>query len=171
MIQWLSGFIDRLFVVAGALVFSQAPQYFNQYMHRLTGHSEELKIHIRSIQQAAAKNGLELPEYLGTFTRHQDSIINSHGILMEEMFSRYSALSQASLALQESTPLTRPFIFIRHLNLDIAKATVLQFQPGLLLTTEGVVYAIAGMGIGYALFQLIKFIVSPIFKKRIEKKI
>ena len=113
MIQWLSGFIDRLFVVAGALVFSQAPQYFNQYMHRLTGHSEELKIHIRSIQQAAAKNGLELPEYLGTFTRHQDSIINSHGILMEEMFSRYSALSQASLALQESTPLTRPFIFIR----------------------------------------------------------
>lgn len=167
MVQWISGFIDRLLVVLGALVFSQAPQFFAQYMHRLSGHVEELRIHIRSLQQAAQKSGMELPQYIEKFTEHQDFAFSTHGEMMQGMLTRYSEISQASIAMQETTPLTRPFVFLQHFNFDIAKATVAQFQPGVLLTIEGAVYAVIGMGIGYMLYQLFSF---P-FKKRIVKKI
>lgn len=171
MFRWISGIIDRLLVVAGALIFSQAPQYFSQYMHRLAGHAEELRIHIKSIQLAASKNGMELPEYLHKFTSHQDPAISMHGSMMEGMFSRYAELSRASLALQESTPFTRPFVFLEHLNFDIAKATFMSFQPGVLLTVEGAVYALVGMGVGYSVFSILCFLISAPFKKRIVKKI
>jgi len=165
MRNWLLGIIDRLLVVTGALLFSQAPQFLSQYTHRLAGHAEELKLHIRAIQQAAIKSGLELPEYLTKFTSHQDPDISMHGQMMQGMIDRYAQLSQGLTALQDSTPFTRPFAFIQHLNWDIVKATFHSFQPGLLLTMEGAIYAVVGMGLGYVTFRMICGVFSLFGKK------
>lgn len=170
MRNWCFGFIDRLFVVAGALIFSQAPQFFSQYMHRLAGHAEELKIHIKSIQQAAAKSGVDLPAYLFKFSSHSDPDISTHGQMMQGMLERYSELNQAFGALQNSTPVTRPFVFLQHFNFEIVKATAISFQPGVLLTVEGAAYAVAGMGIGYLCFRFIYGISSLIFQKNLFVK-
>ncbi|ADI38385.1 putative uncharacterized protein [Waddlia chondrophila 2032/99] len=165
MRNWLFGLIDRFLVVAGALIFSQAPQFFSQYMHRLAGHVEELKIHIKTIQQAALKSGKELPEYLMKFSLHQDPDVSMQGQMMQGMLNRYADLNQSLSALLDSTPLTRPFVFLQHFNFEIAKATAANFQPGVLLTVEGAAYAVLGMGIGYIVFRFIHAVVFFFFKK------
>ena len=168
MRNYFFGFIDRLLVVVGALIFSQAPQFFSQYMHRLAGHAEELKIHTAAISQAALNNGKELPEYLMKFSSHQDPDISLHGQMMQGMLDRFTELSQSLTAMQSATPLSRPFVFLKHFNFDIVKATAVNFQPGIQLTAEGALYAVAGMGIGYLSFRFL-YGIAFFFSKKIDK--
>lgn len=163
--KWLGAFVDRLCVVAGALVFSQAPQYFSQYTQRLAGHVDEIKIHTASIRYAAEKSGKELIEYVQKFSLHQDLDVSLQGDMMQRILNRQIDLSQTYLAMQESTPFSRPFVFFKHFNPDIAKATLVNFHPGLVFTTEGLIYAVIGMGVGLSLFQLITFMVKKALVK------
>jgi hypothetical protein len=39
----------------------------------------------------------------------------------------------------------RPLVFVRHLDLEIARATASIFKPAVPVTTEGLTYALTGM--------------------------
>lgn len=155
MFGWISSLIDRLCAVAGALLLSQTPQFFQQYTHRLSGHVDELKTLIAGIQQAAVRSGKGLTEYVDKFVKHTDADIYSQGEMMQGILQRHADLKHALLSMQEATPLTRPFHFIHSFNIEIAKSTVLDFQPGLLITTEGLLYAFLGLCLGIAVYHAI----------------
>jgi hypothetical protein len=156
MTRWIFGILDRLLVVAGAVVFSQAPQFFSQYLHRLSGHAEEIKIHTQAIRQAARASGRELSEYMLKFSQHPDPDVSKHGEIMQGMLNRYAELTQAAGAMQESTLLSRPFVFMKTFQPEIVKSTLASFQPGIVLTWEGIAYALIGMLVGYSAFLIIQ---------------
>ncbi len=156
MLNWLGSLLDRLFAVAGALLFSQAPQFFQQYSHRLAGHVSELQVLISNIQTAAARTGKGLSEYVYKFTQHADVDFSSQGEMMNGIISRHIDLKKALISMQDATALSRPFHFLQSFNLEIAQSTLRDFQPGLLITAEGLAYALVGMGVGIAVYQTLR---------------
>ena len=163
MLRWLNGLFDRIFVVAGAVLFSQVPHFFQHYTQRLGGHVAELRLQIEALQQAAEKSGKNVHEYVQKFLSQSDLDFTYQGELMRSMFTRYTDLDQAYDSLIHSTVFTRPIVFLRHLQLDIAQMTLSDFTFGLTFTVEALVYALIGLGFGYLLYWILSTSVVTIF--------
>jgi hypothetical protein len=155
MFKLIGGLIDRVCVVAGAVVFAQAPHFFQAYTQRLGGHLGEVHNQLVQIRTAAERSGKSLEEYIAKFTSHVDPDISRQGEFMQSLATRFTELTKAYMALIHSTPWERPFAFLRHLQADIAETAFQDFHFGLELTTETAIYALIGMGAGYLLFSTI----------------
>ena len=68
--------LDRVIAAAGAITFMQIPAFIVQYIQRLGGHIDELKILIGKYKAAAADNGRTLDEYVQLHI--QSGVLNSH---------------------------------------------------------------------------------------------
>lgn len=160
MKKWLLEITDRIFVVGGALLFSQLPLYMQQYEQRLAGHIDELRYQLDAIRKLALQSGKTLDQYIDKFISNADADFSSHGTFIHAMQLRFVKLSDALSQLNEASVFRKPFAFFRHFDLSMGKASLYDFKPGLLLTVEGICYAVLGMAAGYALFKLLKFLVS-----------
>lgn len=156
MLKWVAGFFDRAFVVIGALAFSQAPVFFQQYTQHLSGHVAELKIQMANLTKAASLSGKSLQEYVQKFVGNQDVDFFNQGLLMQGMIDRYAELSNALTKIEGATVFSRPFVFLGSLNYDIAKNTAEHFQFGIPLNVEGAIYGMVGIGVGYVMFSLFR---------------
>lgn len=168
MIKWMGGIFDRIFAVGGAFILSQAPLFMQQYKQQLVGHVAELQTQIALMQNAAILSGKTLPQLVDKFLSSQDPDFIRQGELMTLLVSRWENFSSAYTALNDASIWTRPFVFIKHLNLDIFKSTFHSFDLGIALNFEGLCYGLAGIGLGYLIFfiikQGVKIIFSPILK-------
>ncbi len=166
----MGGLIDRTFAAAGGLLFLQAPAYMQQYTLRLSGHLAELKLQIDTMRQAAQLSGKTLPQFIQKFLSSGDSDFARQGDLMQGMLDRYYDMQNASIALQSTTVYDKPFVFLSHLNWDIAKDALHSFHFEISLTFEALVYAIIGIGLGCLLFRLIKRVLKA-FCYPFQKKV
>lgn len=155
MLSWFGKIVDRLFVVVGAFLFSQAPAFLQQYSQRLGGHLTELNHQIGELHRLALRSGKTLPEYIHKFTSSGDVDFSQQGTLMLNMLERYRNLSDAYLNLTQASAWMRPAQFIRHMQWDVVNGTMVDFQPGLTLTPEGIIYALIGMLTGYSFYALL----------------
>lgn len=151
----MKGIIDRLFVVAGALLFSQFPLFMQEYAMRLSGHVDELRYQFDAIKKIAILSGKTLEQYIEKFSSHSDLDFARQGALIEAMQARFVRLSESLSLLQEASPFTKPFLFITRVDWTIGKASLEGFKPGILFTLEGAFYVAAGMAAGYGLFKLL----------------
>ena len=169
MWKWIDKFFDRAFAVLGAFVFSQAPEFFQQYTQRLSGHVAELKHYVLEMEQMAALTGKALPQYLAKFLSSSDPDFASQGKLMEQMINRYQDLQVSLTSMQEANAFTRPFAFFAHFQPDIAGAACMDFKPALALTAEGISYAVVGLVAGYYFYALLKFSVRLFSSKKTQE--
>ncbi|CUI16805.1 conserved hypothetical protein [Candidatus Protochlamydia naegleriophila] len=158
--QLMDRILDRLFVVMGAFIGSQIPEFMQQYTQRLAGHVSELNHLLDGLRQVAANSGKTLEEYIHKFVINGDPDFVRQGEFMQGMVSRWQELSQALTHLTESSFLGRPFVFFTELNYPIAKAAFAAYQPGLNLTLEGLSYTGIGILTGYFFYQLLSKIVA-----------
>ncbi len=156
--KWLGELVDRVFVVVGALVFCQGPLFIQQYTQRLAGHVDELQLQIDAMHKVAKKSGKSFAQYVQKFLSSTDVDFASQGELMQGMQTRFTQLSDSLVSLQQANLFTKPFVFLKHLNFDIFSSTMWSFQPGLLLTAEGLLYALVGMLFGYSAFRFLKLL-------------
>lgn len=157
--------IKGLLVILGALFFFQFPVLMQQYQHQLVGHVNELKWQVGAIHQSALMSGKTVDEYIKKFTDHPDQDFSNQGKLMRRVQTRFDKLMTALAKLQNSSIFTRPFIFFLYIEGDIFNSTIKSFEPGVTFSTEGLLYAILGMLIGYILFACFKKIKMPLFIK------
>lgn len=153
--KWFTEIIDRLFVVAGAALFSQLPIYMQEYQQRLAGHVDELGHQLATLRKLAKEGGKTLEQYIEKFLASGDADFVAQGAFLESMQYRFLKLSDALRGLQESTVFSKPFLFLKSIDFSIGKETLYSFQPGLLFTVEGACYLLAGMAVGYAFFRLL----------------
>ena len=170
MWKWAINMLDRISAVIGALVFSQAPMFMQQYQQQLEGHVAELRIQIEAMRQVALQSGKDLSQFILKFTSSPDLDFSRQGDLMHKMTDRYQDFLQNSLALEQSTAMTRPFVFLSHLNQDIASSTFKTFNLGLEFSIEGLIYALLGIFFGYSFFAGLKKIFRLIFGLCLSKK-
>lgn len=137
--------VDRILCVFGAILFSQGPEFVQQYLQRLGGHLEEARRQLAAFQQTAAQAGLSLDQFIAQTGANADVAVARLAGVMTAAVDRVASLQSAHEALLHTSLWTRPFVFVRHLDLGIARATGAIYQPAVPTTAEGLVYSLAGM--------------------------
>lgn len=149
----IGGLIERLFILVGAAVFAQLPLFMRAYLYRLSGHLEELRYQVTTLEAVAQRGGKSLSEYVAKFVASADLDFISQGEWMGLMTERLARLEGAFAALSSASPWSRPYTFFYFFDREIAGNTLAQFEPGLLVTTEGIAYGLLGALIGYLLYR------------------
>ncbi len=158
---------DRILCVLGAVLFSQGPEFMQQYLQRLGGHLDEARRQLAIFQDTATKAGATLDQFIQQTGANPDPGVARLGGVMTDAVERAGLLQAAHDALVQAALWERPFVFLRHLDLEIARATGAIYQPAVPTTLEGLVYALAGMLVLLALYHLVlKRGLAGLFRRR-----
>lgn len=152
-LRLFDSFIDRILCVFGAVLFSQGPEFMQQYLQRLGGHLDEALRQLAIFQQTAAQAGLSLDQFIGQTGTNPEASVARLGGVMTDAVERVTMLQSAHEALLHASLWERPFVFVRHLDIAIARATGAVYQPAVPTTAEGLLYAMAGMLVFLALYH------------------
>jgi hypothetical protein len=162
---------DRALCVVGAVVFSQAPEFMQQYLQRLGGHLDEARRQLAQFQNVAAQSGLSLEQFIRQTNANADLAVAKLGGVMNDAVVRVGHLETAQIAIQGASPLSRPFVFLQHVDPEIANATWSIYQPAVPTTVEGLLYALLGMAVFLGLYYgVIKAPLTYLFKRSAPKK-
>ena len=156
---------DRFCGTLGAVALSQIPQYFQQYLHLLSGHVAELSYQVDLLQRSAQMSGKTLPELIQKFLNSVDPDFSAQGLVMKGTLERYNDLNTALSAFRDSSLLSRPLLLLKHFNWQISKETLGQFEPGFAFTAEGVLYAVLGLLLGTCTFRFFAYLVGRKMKR------
>jgi hypothetical protein len=163
----VEGLLDRALCVIGAVIFSQVPEFMQQYLQRLGGHLDEARRQLQQFQQTAAQSGLTLDHLIGQTSADANPAVAKLGGVMTEAIARVDALQAAQSAIQHASLWSRPFVFLRYLDPAIAHATWTIFKPAVPTTVEGFVYALAGMLVLIGTYHLgVKYPLRRVAKAR-----
>ncbi len=171
LLRFTDSILDRILCVIGAVGLSQGPEFMQQYTQRLGGHLDEAQRQLAQFSQTSAQAGLSLPEYITRTSTNADTAVAKLGGVMAASAERVDELSAALVALRDANLWERPFVFLRHVDTQIAGATWEAFKPAVPTTLEGLVYALAGMAAALLIYHLgIALPLSRMFKKRAALK-
>lgn len=148
------GLTDRILCVAGAVLFSQGPEFMQQYLQRLGGHLDEARRQVATFQRTAVDSGLTLERFISQTSANADPAVAKLAGVISASVERADALAAAHGALLHATLWERPFVFLRHLDSTIARSTAAVYQPAVPTTLEGLIYALLGMMLALALYHL-----------------
>jgi hypothetical protein len=133
--------IDRLLCAFGALLFSQAPEFMQQYLQRLGGRLDEAHRHFEDVRSVALQAGITVDLHAQTLDSGSQGLAN----LLRLSSERVEYLKIAELSLRNASVITRPFVFFRYLDLDTARGVLNVYKPAIPTTFEGLTYALVGM--------------------------
>ena len=164
--SFFDGILDRIFSVTGAAVFSQIPEFIQQYIQRLGGHADEAQHQVELIREAAQSSGQTLRTYIEIFMTHTDPSIVQQGQLIQRTIERAKELTEALQAIKAASVLARPFVFLAKIKYPIARAALEDFQPAIPLTLEGLIYAFIGLCFGLAFYQFVLKLPIRLIKRK-----
>jgi len=139
------GFLDRVLCVVGAVAFCQLPEFIQQYLQRLGGRLDEARRQLAIFENTAAQSQLTLPEFIERTAANTDAAVAKLGGVMKDAIARVDELAAAEAAIRNASLWEKPFVFFAHLDRSIASATLNIYRPAVPTTTEGLIYAAAGM--------------------------
>jgi len=161
------GLLDRILCATGAVLFSQLPEFMQQYLQRLGGHLDEARRNLEQFRATAAHSGLTLDRFITQTAANADPAVAKLAGVMTGAVARVDDLAAAQAAITQAPLWSRPFVFLRHLDPGIAEATWGIFKPAVPTTVEGLVYALAGMLILLGVYHLgLKPAVTRLFRRR-----
>lgn len=146
--SFLAKIADRLIVVFTVFLAIQLPLFMHDYEMRLSGHVSEAKRFVDELQVDAQASQKTLSELIQKFVKQEDPDFSSHGMLLKRTVDRYNKLSGALNAIASAGIMTRPFVFMRYLQMDIFYETIKSFQLGFSLTIETMLYGFMGLLFG-----------------------
>lgn len=159
--------LDRVLCVTGAVLFSQVPEFMQQYLQRLGGHLDEARRQLEQFRHVAAESGLTLERLIDQTQANADPAVARLSGVMSEAATRVHALELAQTAIASASVWTRPVVFLEHVDRQIARATWSIFQPAVPTTLEGFVYATLGMLVLLCLYHgCIRYPVVRRFRRR-----
>lgn len=120
------------FAALGAAVFSQGPNFLNQYRQALAQRLDEVINLGRDMRVRAPGDSAGLQLVAG----------------------REAELRAAHAAVVEAHPFTRPFAVSYHLDMSVFNVTMDKFVPSVPLTTEALAYAGLGLLAGIVVARL-----------------
>lgn len=163
--------LDRVLCVAGAVLFSQMPEFMQQYLQRLGGHLDEARRQLAQFQHVAAQSGMTLAQLIANTTANADPAVARLGGVMHETSARVDSLAAADAAIRHASLLEKPFVFLAHLDPSIARATWSLFKPAVPTTIEGLVYAALGVVVMLAFYHgVVKYPITRLTRIRAARR-
>lgn len=165
------GLLDRGLCVVGAVLFSQIPEFIQQYLQRLGGHLDEARRQLGRFQEIAAKASLTADQLIERSRDSAEPTMVQFGQLMRDTVSRVDALAAAEAGIRNASIFSRPLVFLHHLDLSIAHATWTVFKPAVPTTIEGLAYAGVGVLLMLALYHGgVRYPVRRVWRRRSERR-
>lgn len=155
---------NALFGCLGAAAAGQFPTFQVQYRQQLAGRLEQVRADLSNLFNEARDKGLAPEEFLERASRESGSYTRILLEDAEQALADHQRLEAAYEALLLSDSLSRPFLFLQHLDPQIARSVAAHFQPALPLTLEGLVYAGLGLLIGVAFAALLEYAGRSLFR-------
>lgn len=131
---WLKSLVDGIGAASGAAMASQLPEFVQQYLQRLGGHRDEA---LRFVQTL----------------RSQGTDASSAVLTLAQ--ERADSLARAFDQIAQAGDLSRPALFVRYVDVDVAQATFELFRPAVPLTPAGLLYGGLGLLIGIVAVNLL----------------
>jgi hypothetical protein len=161
------GLVDRLLCVIGAASFTQVPEFIQQYLQRLGGHLEEARRQVEGFTKIASMSQLTPRELIERTAQNPDEAVARLSLVMREALERVEHLAAAEAAIRSASMWSRPFVFLAHLDPEIASATWAIYRPAMPTTVEGLVYAGFGILVIWALYYwLIRYPLLALFGRK-----
>lgn len=162
--------VDRVLCVIGAVTFSQAPEFMQQYLQRLGGHLAEARHQLAQYEDLARKAGKSVEELATQYSANTDPSVAGIGHVVSDTLHRVEALASAEASLRDASVWTRPFVFLRDLDSEVARGTARVFSPAVPTTVEGLLYAALGIVVVMGLYHglLVPFL-GRLFRRRPAK--
>ncbi|MDR2674858.1 MAG: DUF2937 family protein [Opitutaceae bacterium] len=171
MLSTGEAFVDRVLCVVGAVVFSQMPEFMQQYLQRLGGRLDEARRHLAHYQKIADDTNVTLAELAARFNGSMDAATAKVGGVITDTVARVHELESAQAAIQNAGVFGRPFAFLRHVDPGIARDIWSIFKPAVPTTAEGGLYAVAGIVVLLGLYYgLIRHPIAWAWKRRNRAK-
>ena len=155
IIRKLDGGFQLAFTGLGAFVFAQFPNFLQHYMQRLGGQLQEDRHIIKMQQGIAGKYFISVDQNVEQLLKSSDPHAVDQGRFIQSIIARENDLAYAQQALSEAGPFSRAFIWVRHLDLSVAKATFKEYIPGITANTETALYAVAGVVTGIGIYYIL----------------
>ena len=144
--------VDRLLCVLGAAIFAQAPEFMQQYLQRLGGHLAEARRQLAQFEEIARQAGKNVHELALQYSASTEPTVVSMGKLVNDTDLRVSALGSAEAALRGASAWERPFVFLHHIDWEIARGASSVYKPAMPTTLEGLLYGLIGVVVILALY-------------------
>lgn len=165
------GLIDRVLCVVGAALSSQLPEFIQQYLQRLGGSLDEARRQLAQFQEIASKSGLTLSQLIAKSRDAGEATVVRFGQLIQDTEARVNTLAAAESAIRDASIFSRPFVFVRHADFEIARATLGIFKPAMPTTVEGLMYAVLGMLVIMAVYHgAVKYPVRRALRRRAARR-
>ena len=159
-LRLVDGFVDRVFAVAGALVFSQYPAFIAHYVQRLAGHAAEAGRNVAGWQKIAdTVSGGSLDQMVRIARTEGGPFSGEAAGKCATDLARLDHLLEALDAIRNAPVWKKGLVFLRHLDADIARAAFKDFVPNVALDAESLGYALAGMILAVLLYRVLKVLV------------
>lgn len=170
-VRFIDSILDRASAVLGAIIFAQVPQFITHYIQRLGGHVDEAARGMAKYREIADDIGKSLEQYVQHLLNSRDPAIFKSGQKIAADLERYNHLANALRDLTSAPLYKKFFMFVRNIDLEIARGTAGNFTPGIPLTPEALAYALAGIVVGMAAyFFLSRLIILAVRKIAMRKK-
>lgn len=151
----VEGFADRLVCVLGAVFAAQFSEFLQQYLQRLGGYLAEINRQLAAFEAAAKAAGKPWAQFVTDTVANTDPGLAKLGTSMADTAARAEHLAAAHAALLDATVWTRPWAFLGHFDLEIARGTAAIFKPAVPTTVEGAIYAAIGIGVAFSLWHFL----------------
>ncbi|MBB3313618.1 hypothetical protein FHT78_005412 [Rhizobium sp. BK196] len=140
--------------LAGGTLFSQAPEFAQQYRQRIGGAIDELKIIVDDFTKQAAHHHLDRQQALEVYARSTDDFLRDRGLSMRGTLERYERLVTQQSDLGSATPVAKPLILMGSADEGILANTWRDFVPGVPVSFAGLVWAAIGFCGGWIVAAL-----------------
>ena len=128
--------------------FSQLPEYGQQYRQRLAGAIDELSALVRQFDKDARSSGLTRDQALDHYRKAGDRFLEKRGADMSGTIARLDRLQAQQRELTESVGIARLVPLATHVDADIGRRALAEFEPAAPLTTEGLGLTAIGLLFG-----------------------
>ncbi|MEL7430615.1 MAG: DUF2937 family protein [Pseudomonadota bacterium] len=133
-----------VFAAAGIAVFSQAPEFAQQYKQRLGGGIDELQKVVSQFDADAGESGLDRDSALLQMQRSDDSLVQLRGDSMFETIKRFENLTLQRERMNATPAVMQPIHLLRYPDRDLVAGAYEDYRPAVPLTVDGGMWAILG---------------------------
>ena len=127
-----------------ALVFSQAPEFTQQYRQRLGGAVDELRRIVAQFDAEARAQSLSREAGIARLRANADPLVQARGLDVESAVDRERRLEAQDRAFDAAGPLGRYWVLLEGFDADLAAQAYAIYQPAVPVTPGG--FAAAGVG-------------------------
>ncbi len=165
LLRKLSSLAEIALIVAAGLGCSQLSAFMQHYVQTLSGRLAEARLEVAGIIDRAGQAGLPVYAYVNEFVTAENPVYVREGRALQARIDRAGRLIDSHAALRNAGMVTRPVVFLTHLDSAIAGDVWRHFEPRIPVDGASLLYSGVGMLLALILYQLGKIVVILIARR------